>query len=84
MSGGRRLIREGWYQYSERVMPASASAIQKRETRQAFYAGAAHLWEAFIRALGPGEDADPPDLALAEGVQKEIDDWLEGLKRGRS
>lgn len=79
----RRLIREGWYQYSERVLPAGASAVQKQETRQAFYAGAAHLWGAFISALGPGDDADPPDLALADGVQQEIDDWLEELKRRR-
>lgn len=84
MSGTRRLIREGWYQYAEHVLPKNAPTVQRHETRQAFYAGAAHLWGAFISALGPGEEADPPDLALADGVQKEIDDWLESLKSGRS
>lgn len=76
----RKLIYEGWITYAEHVLPANASAIQRRETRQAFYAGAAHLWSAFIAALGPGEEADPPDLALADGVQKELEDWLEAVK----
>jgi hypothetical protein len=79
----RRLIAEGWHAYAEHVLPKDVSAIQRDETRQAFYAGAAHLWGAFISALGPGEEADPPDFALADGVQGEIDEWLEGLKRGR-
>lgn len=81
---GKRLIREGWYQFVEHVLPANASAVQKQETRRAFYAGAALLWEAFIAAMGPGEEADPPDLALAEGIQKEIDQWLEDIKSGRA
>lgn len=79
----RKLIESGWRQYAEHVLPRNAPTVQKNETRQAFYAGAAHLWEAFIAALGPGEEADPPDMALAEGVQAEIDAWLEGLKSGR-
>lgn len=81
---GRRLIREGWYQYAEHVLPRNAPPAQRQETRRAFYAGAAHLWGAFILALGPGEEADPPDLALAEGVQKKIDQWLEDLNSGRA
>lgn len=80
----RRLIREGWYQYSERILPAGASDVQKQETRRAFYAGAAHLWDAFISALGPGEEADPPDLALAEGVDREIKTWLGDMESGRA
>lgn len=79
----RRLIADGWRAYAEHVLPANAPPVQTKETRQAFYAGAAHLWGAFIGALGPGEEADPPDLALADGVQQEIDDWLAEIAGGR-
>lgn len=78
----RKLILEGWSAYAEHVVPKNAPSVQRKETRQAFYAGAAHLWGAFIRALGPDEEADPPDLALADGVQQEIDDWLAEVARG--
>lgn len=80
----RKLIYEGWNAYAEHVLPKNVSPVQRKETRQAFYSGAAHLWDSFIHALGPGEEADPPDLALAEGVQREIDDWLEAIKSGRA
>lgn len=79
----RKLIEEGWRSYAEHVLPQSAPPIQTQETRQAFYAGAAHLWIAFISALGPGEEADPPDLALADGVQAEVDEFLALVKGGR-
>lgn len=79
----RKLLYEGWSAYAEHVLPKSASQTQRLETRQAFYAGAAHLWSAFISALGPGEEADPPDMALADGVQQEIDAWMADVKAGR-
>lgn len=79
----RKLIEEGWRGYAEHVLPQGASPVQTRETRQAFYAGAAHLWIGFISALGPGEEADPPDLSLADGVQAEVDEFFSRIKRGR-
>ena len=80
----RKLIYEGWNQYAEHVLPTNVSRVQCQETRRAFYAGAAHLWDSFIRSLGPGEEADPPELALADGVQREIDEWLDAIKSGRA
>lgn len=84
MSGQRKLIREGWYSYSKHAVPAGASKAQRQETKRAFYSGAVHLWGAFISALGPGDEADPPDLALADGVQNEIDTFIEDVKGGRA
>lgn len=79
----RKLIYEGWNQYAEHVLPSNCSDVQRRETRQAFYAGAAHLWESFIANLDTASsDETPADLSLAEGVQDEIDRFKRDLLRG--
>lgn len=81
----RKLIREGWYAYAEHVLPKDAPAVQRQETRRAFYAGAAHLWESFIANLDTtSDDETPADLSLAEGVQGEIDRFKIDLQDGRA
>jgi hypothetical protein len=64
-----RLIRDGWQDYAEKVLPADAPPVQKQETRRAFYAGA---WEILMRMADLGE----PDISEDQGAEV-----LEATKR---
>lgn len=50
----RRRIGEGWESYRAGVVPFDAPAVQVRETRKAFYAGA---WAALNLLLELGRDS---------------------------
>lgn len=64
-----RLIRDGWNDYAEKILPKDAPQVQRQETRRAFYAGA---WELLSRYVDLGE----PEISEDEGVEV-----LEATKR---
>jgi hypothetical protein len=67
-----RLIRDGWQDYAERVLPAGASAVQRQETRRAFYAGA---WELLCRyaEIGEPEISEDEGVEVLEAIRREIE-----------
>lgn len=81
----RRLIEAGWKRYQSKALdPIQANAIQRRETRIAFYMGAIALFEGILTNLTPGQEPMEPDLALMDGVQEEIKEFAESMvDRGR-
>lgn len=66
-------IEAGWQSYRSTVLPQDASEIQIRECRQAFYAGAAILFEGLMNALDPGDDPTEADLGRMAAIQNELD-----------
>lgn len=66
-------IARGWKSYRRLVVPADASETQVAETRQAFFSGAAILFESIMLALDPGEDPTDADLSMMENIQAELD-----------
>lgn len=59
-----KYIQRGWESYLKYVMSEDASPIQVKETRQAFYSGAAILFSVLMRDLD--EDREPTN----ENMQK--------------
>ena len=56
----KEIIGEGWRSYAEDVLHPSAPDIQRKECRNAFYAGAAFLYGTIIK-LTENAEAEPVD-----------------------
>lgn len=54
-----RIIEAGWMGYRLLVIPVDAPRVQIEESRNAFYAGAQHLWSSMFSALE--REAEPTD-----------------------
>lgn len=77
-----KLIEKAFASYRRYVMPADAGDVQVRETRQAFFAGAAILQTLVLRRLSPGagpETVTDEDMAFMSAIQKELDDFGQQL-----
>lgn len=71
----RRMIEAAWDSYRRMVLPTDASDVQIKETRQAFFAGAATLFHAVLRAVSPGDEVTPADIDFMQALQTEIDQF---------
>ena len=76
MSDG--MIETGWKSY-RKLIPADAPEVQLRETRQAFYAGAAVLFEAMLLVLEPGEEPTDADMRRMDGIAQELREFGRSL-----
>lgn len=80
-----KLLDTAWKNYVRLSLdPVGASAVQRRETKIAFYIGALALFDGIIGGLTPGDDVNEPDLALLDGVKAELDQFAENMKAGRN
>ena len=78
-----KAIARGWDSYRTTVVPIHASKVQVNETRQAFYAGAAILYETIMRMLDPGEDATEADMQRMVDLQMELDEFFQNQSKGQ-
>lgn len=76
-----KIIEEGWKKYRAMVVPANAGEVQIAETRQAFYAGAAVLFESLMRSLDPEKEPTANDMRIMDGLQAEIDEFGHSLDK---
>jgi len=72
-----------WRRYA-RVLPVNASALQIRETRRAFYAGAAALIGGLMRVLEAGSEPTEEDLNLMTSLNDELEAFFKHVKEGVS
>ena len=79
----RLLMAEQWDQFS-RLLLASASPIQKREMRRAFYAGGQAIMFKIIASLAPESEPTADDLTMMDDLQQELNAFAEAVKAGRS
>lgn len=75
-----KIIQGGWRSY-EIIVLENAGDIQRSESRKAFFAGAQHLWASILVFLDPGVEETPADLKRMDLIQKELDDFVEEMKR---
>ncbi len=68
-----KFIEAGWKSYLRIVVPDNASDVQVNETRQAFYAGAATLWQSIMVTLDPEAEPTEQDLQRMDDIQAEVD-----------
>lgn len=75
----KQFIERGWESYRRMVVPADAGAVQLQETKQAFFAGAAILWQAIKLSLDPGGETTDADIQRMQAVQDELDGFGQQL-----
>lgn len=64
-------------------MPQNAGANQRQESRRAFYAGAAILFEAITKYISEGDEVRQEDLDLMDSIQAELDQFLSDVIGGK-
>lgn len=75
----KRRLEEVYNDYARNVLPAQASAVQRNETRQAFFVGAFSL----MGILNQAADDPKQEAAVVEDVQAEMEAFAkEALKAG--
>lgn len=74
-------IEAGWQSYLKLVVPAGASAVQIRETRQAFFAGAAILMQKIMLIMDEDREPTAKDMEHMAAIQKELDDFGQQIDR---
>ena len=73
-----KYIEKGWNSYRA-LLPKDAGEVQIRETRQAFYGGAAIMFEAMMRMLDPGEEPTDADMQRMADIQNELSEFGQKL-----
>lgn len=73
------LINEEWQEYKRKVIPKDAGHAQKRETKQAFYAGATVLMAIVTRSFKDLGDDKEAGGRLMGALLKEIEDYAKTL-----
>lgn len=80
MADKGKLIEAGWIAMRLMTIPAGASAIQLDEMRNAFMAGAQHLFGSIMTILDPEEEPTERDLHRMELIASELEAYGETLK----
>jgi biotin synthase-like enzyme len=73
-----------WASYERDVIPTKAGAIQRQESRRAFYAGAAALFGAVLRGLTEGEEPTEEDLRMLDELQEELVEHARDVAAGKA
>lgn len=73
-----KLVEAGWVSLKAMTLPKEAPPIQIEEMRNAFFAGAQHLFASIMYILD--EDAEPTDADLRriDNIQAELDAFFAG------
>lgn len=75
------LIEAGWQSMLATVVAKDAPAVQKEEMRDAFFAGAQHLFASIMSMLEEGAEATEADLARMSQISDELDAFIADYKR---
>jgi hypothetical protein len=83
----KKHIDEAWQDLRANILPPHAPAIQLKEMRRAFYAGAQAMMNALVLNVsdtGDINDVTPEDEALIEDIQAELQQFADDLQAGRA
>jgi hypothetical protein len=75
-----KIIEAGWIALRVQSIPDEASAVQLDEMRNAFFAGAQHLFASINSILDPGEEPTEKDIRRMESIASELDRFIEEYK----
>lgn len=75
-----KLIEAGWVGLRLAAIAPDASATQLEEMRNAFFAGAQHLFASIMDILDPGEEPTSADLERMNLIDKELRVFIENFK----
>jgi hypothetical protein len=71
-----KIIEAGWIGLRAMAVPADAPAIQIEEMRNAFFAGAQHLYACIMRTMDPGEEPTDADMARLDKIHDELQAFM--------
>jgi hypothetical protein len=71
-----KLIEAGWIGLRIAAVPLDAPALQLDLMRQAFFAGAQHLFGSIVTILDSGTEPTDNDLMRMSMIQIELDDFI--------
>lgn len=75
------LIEAGWVGLSIAAIPATAPPEQLEMMREAFFAGAAHLWSSINSVLEAGEEPTANDLMRMDQINNELSGFMKDYER---
>lgn len=75
------LIEAGWTSLRMMSMPQNAPQVQIDEMRNAFFAGAHHVFFSMMAVLDEGDDVTEQDLNRVSQIHAELDRFLAEFKR---
>lgn len=75
-----QLIEAGWVSLRIMSVPDDAPPIQIDEMRNAFFAGAQHLFHSIMSILDPGEEPTDADMSRLDKIDKELRGFIEEFK----
>jgi hypothetical protein len=78
----QRLLLEEWHAYRHDMMPATASAVQVRDTKRAFYAGAMAYQTVLNRNLARYPDDQQADMDLLADLDNEMSAFKKEVEQG--
>lgn len=76
-----KLIEAGWVGFANCVFPDGAGAQQLESMRQAFFAGAQHLFGSIMHALEEGDDATESDMKRMDNIHHELTAFIEDFQK---
>lgn len=76
-----KLIEAGWISLRIVAIPPGAPQIQIDEMRNAFMAGAQHLWASINQFLDSGDEATAADERRMRLIQAELDAFAKELQK---
>lgn len=71
-----KIIEAGSIGLRAMAVPADAPAIQIEEMRNAFFAGAQHLYACIMRTLDPGDEPTEADMARLDKIHSELQAFI--------
>lgn len=75
-----KVIEAGWKGYEMIVVPVDASTVQRSECRQAFYAGAQHLFGSINSILDDDREPTQRDLRRMTLIHEELERFVKDFK----
>jgi hypothetical protein len=76
-----KLIEAGWVGMQLHAVPLDVSPVQLNEMRNAFMAGAQHLFCSIMTILDPGAEPTEADLRRMDLIHQELDAFGQELER---
>ncbi len=71
-----KIIEAGWLALRAQAIPADAPQIQLDEMRQAFFAGAQHLFGSIMTMLDPDSEPTERDMRRMDSIDKELQAFI--------
>lgn len=69
---GRKYIEQGWTQYRRLMIPTGTGKAEYDRLRQAYFCGAAVLFDSIIRGLDAGTEPTENDYVRMNDLQAEL------------